>query len=341
MDGSATLVWIAPDAPDAGQSRAISSWALGRSLKLVLPTDQRPTPVATVVGEHVADDVETLVDHARDAIVAHDADGADRAISSAESLLRAHAELPQAAWLMAEVERCRSARWSRLPPVDVEAADRAWTRAEVLDGGRTPGIAEKAFAPRPPAATLGIGLTAAEGMQAWLDGQGVTATVDTSAGLHALVVTWASVPIWAQWIEVPAGSSSIAVDAPSPPRCSRSDVGLARIFDGAVHPGAVRCPHWVAASPGNQPGEVRLASCVSDGCGPLLPWLAPAPWTWTPPRSSGPTGRDHSGRWPAWATWSAVGAGATVVAGAAVILIDALKPAPTETRFVNNGLERE
>ncbi|MGO9832719.1 MAG: hypothetical protein ACLP1X_00745 [Polyangiaceae bacterium] len=338
---SATLVWIAPEAPDAGQSHAISSWALGRSLTLVLPTDQRPTPVAAVTGERVADDVETLIDHARDAIVAHDTDGADRALSSAESLLRAHAELPQAAWLMAEVERCRSARWSRLPPGDAEAAGRAWTRAEALDGGRTPGIAEKAFALRPAAATVGIGLTAAEGMQAWLDGKGVTATVETSAGPHALVVTWAGTPVWAQWIEVPAGSSSIAVDAPSPPRCSRSDVGLARIFDGEVHPGGVRCPHWVAASPGNQPGEVRLASCAVDGCGPPLLWLAPSPWTRTPPASSGPKGSDRSGRWPAWATWSAVGAGAAVVAGAVVILVDALKPAQPETRFVNNGLEKE
>ena len=256
----------------------------------------------------------------------------------------AHAELPQAAWLMAELERCRSARWSRVPPRDAEAADRAWKRAEALDGGRTPGIVEKPSASRPRAATLRIGLTGADDVQTWLDGKPVTATVETLAGPHALVVTWSGAPVWAQWIDAPAGSSSIAADAPSAPPCSRADVAQARIVEGDVRARNVRCPHWVAASPGEQPGEVRLATCDGEGCEPMLRWRAPEPWTWTPP--TGPKGtaerdRGPGGGWPAWATWGAIGAGAAVVAGAAVILVDALRPAQTETRFVNQGLEKE
>jgi hypothetical protein len=41
------------------------------------------------------------------------------------------------------------------------------------------------------------------------------------------------------------------------------------------------------------------------------------------------------------ATWGIVGAGAAIVAGATVILVDALRPTPQETRFVSGGLKTE
>jgi hypothetical protein len=337
MDGSATLVWIAPDAPDAPQSRALSAWALVRSLKLTLPPAERPPPLASLGGGHVADEVEVLLDRARDAIAARDAEGVDRALSGAESMLRAHAELPQAAWLMAEVERCRSTRWSRMPPEDGEAAGRAWRRAEGLDRGRTPGIVEKESLTHPPRALVDIGFASSPEMQVWLDGQRVGTQVETLAGLHALVVTWTGVPVWAEWIETPPGASSVVVDAPSPAPCSEPDVARTRIADGAVQAHDVRCSRWVAAAPGQHPGEVRVATCEADGCGPLLAFRAPEAWTWTPPHAH----EDKEGRWPAAATWGIVGAGAAIVAGAAVILVDALRPAPQETRFVSGGLKTE
>jgi hypothetical protein len=343
MDAPATLVWIAPDAPDAQQSRAMSSWALAHSVKLVAPPIERPPALASNGGEHVSDDVEILLERARDAIVAHDAEGADRALSDAESLLRVHPEVPQAAWLMAELERCRSTRWSRMPSPDPEAAERAWKRADALDGGRVPGISEKAFAEKPPAATVRIDLAPARGVQAWLDGKPIAAnTVDSHAGLHALVVTWAGVPVWAEWIESPPGNSSVAADAPSPSPCSQSDIAQTTIVDGAVYARNIRCAHWVAASPFGTSGEISLATCEADACGPWVRWHASEPWTWAPQSpATNQSDRDRGGRWPAWATWGAVGVGAAVVTGAAVILVDALRPAQTETRFVNNGLERE
>jgi hypothetical protein len=339
MDGSATLVWTAPDAPDAPQSRALSSWALARSLTLTLPPPERPPPLASLGGDHVADEVEVLLERARDAIAARDAEGVDRALSASESMLRAHAELPQAAWLMAEVERCRSTRWSRMPPEDAEAAGRALRRAEGLDGGRTPGIVERESVTRPPKASILIGLAPSPEIQVWLDGRRVGTTVETLVGLHALVVTWAGVPVWAEWIETPPGASSLAVDAPSPAPCSEPDVGRIRITDGAVKARDVRCSRWIAAAPGEQPGEVKVATCEAEGCGPLLAWRAPEAWTWTPPPQH-PHDHEKKG-WPAVATWGMVGAGAAIVAGAAVILVDVLRPAQQETRFVNGGLKTE
>ena len=82
-----------------------------------------------------------------------------------------------------------------------------------------------------------------------------------------------------------------------------------------------------------------MATCEPDGCGPLLAFRAPEAWTWTPPPP--PAGEDRKGRWPAVATWGIVGAGAAIVAGAAVILVDTLRPAPQQTRFVSGGLKTE
>jgi hypothetical protein len=338
----ATLVWIAPDAPDASQDRAISSLAVARDLRLVLPPDDGPPPMASAAGQSVAGEVETLMDRAHDDIVARDADGVDRALAAAESTLRAHAELPQAAWLMAEVERCRAARWSRLPYGDAEAADRSWKRADALDGGRVPGLVERESASRPAPATLRLGFADSVDLQAWLDGKPVTTTVESLAGVHALVLTWAGAPVWAEWIEAPAGSSSVDVDLPFPLPCSRADVTRVRVEGDTVHAPDVRCPRWVAALPGRRTGEVTFATCEAARCGPLLDWQPPGQWT-TPPAPASRTVQEHdaSRGWPAWARWTAVGAGAAIVAGAAVILVEGLRPAPVETRFVYAGTQRE
>jgi len=341
MDAAATLVWIAPDAPGAQQARAIASFGVARSLILAAPRDERPPAIAAAGGEAAAGEVEALLDRARDAIAARDAGAVDRALATAESLLHAHAELPQAAWLMAEVERCRAARFHRIPPGDAEAGNAAWSRAAALDGGRVPGIEERESTSRPAPATLRIAVASARELQAWLDGKPVATTVETTAGPHALILTWDGAPVWARWIDAPAGSSSVAVDLPFPTPCSASDVSRAHIHDDAVQAPDVRCSRWVAALPGAKEGDVRVATCEAGVCGPLIDWHAPAPSAWTQPVPRPIPERDASGRWPAWAKWTAVGAGAAIVTGATVILVEALRPAPVETRFKYGGLDTE
>ena len=70
----------------------------------------------------IADRVEKELDRAREAIAALDADVAERALARAETLLREHPELPQAAWLRAEVHRSWAARWTRVEPRDDQRA---------------------------------------------------------------------------------------------------------------------------------------------------------------------------------------------------------------------------
>jgi hypothetical protein len=333
----ATLVWIAPQPPDGGQARAIESWARARGVVLVAPREER-TPTLTV-DPKVGDDVESLLDRARDAIAARDGDAADRAIGTADSLLRAHPELPQAAWLMAEVERARSTRERRVPPVDDAAADRAWARAEAIDGGRVAGLGEQTSSSHPAAATIAIDVTPVD-THVWLDGEPVHGgAVETHAGPHVLAATWNGAPVWAQWVDTPAGSSTVHIVAPVAPACSADDVARAALHGesdgsrGSFDAAGVRCPTWVAAAPAAD--GVLFATCEREHCGPLLAWRPTASIPWRPPPDH------HGGGWPSWATWGLVGAGAVVATTVAIVASGVLKPAPTATQFVSGGVKQQ
>jgi hypothetical protein len=355
-DVPATLVWIAPAPPDADQQRAMSVWARAQKLDLVAPRDERPPAIALdpdVVGE-----VEDLLDRARDATAARDAEAIDHATASAESLLRAHPELPQGAWLMAEVERARSTRARRIVPPDPAAAERNAERADALDGGRIPGLGELTATAAAPAAELQLGFPADD--QAWFDGRPVPpegapptpangalptlppatvhATVATLAGLHAVVVTSGGSPIWAEWIELASGPTTLDADVPGPPACSGADVARARVAAATLYAEGVRCPRWIAMAPGTSPGGLAVASCEASQCGPLLEWHEAPAWSRPPPASARAS---HANHWPAWATWVLAGAGVAVATGVVIAASGALQAAPTETRFVTGGLKNQ
>jgi hypothetical protein len=342
-----TVLWLASAGDSPAETHALRSWSLAHGVELAPPRDEGPRGLA--VDYHLAADVEALLDRAHDAIAARDADGTDSALSAAESALRAHPELPQAAWLMAEVERTRSTRWRRIAPVDAEAAERAWLRAEALDGGRTAGLAEEAAEGHAAAATVTVE-SVPDGAVAWLDGVSLTdvSGIPTLAGPHVLAVTLASprfrpgsgeagdLPsggapgevLLARWIDVPAGPSRVAVPVSGTMPCSSSDLARASLGGEGISAAGVRCEQWIAVTSSATPGAIRVARCGRGGCGPLLEWSPLPAWSWSPPPARPADG------WPSWATWGIVGAGAAIVAGAIVVASGALQPASTETRFV-------
>jgi hypothetical protein len=328
-DAVATIAWIAPGPADAEQARTLASWGRARGVRLVPPREDRAPALA--VDPKVADDVDALLDRARDALAARDADAVDRSLGAAESTLRAHPELPQAAWLMAEVERVRALRLRRLAPVDADAAEKAWERAEAIDGGRVAGVGEQSGTAHPAPATIALDVAPAAAGR-WLDGvEASGGALATHAGLHTLVVTWEGAPVWAAWLDTPAGSSAVHVVAPAAPPCSADDVRHARVTGDVLDATGVRCPSWVAAAP--SPEGVRVAVCEQDRCGPLLPWRAPVAWTWTPGTAEPGSG----GRWPAWATWGIVGTAAAVVTVGVIAAAGGFKGSTNETQFVSGG----
>jgi hypothetical protein len=174
----------------------------------------------------------------------------------------------------------------------------------------------------------------------WLDGRATElqgGILATHAGVHAIVITWDDAPIWAAWVEVPPGSSTMHVAMTGPAPCSSGDLSLGRVAGGRIDAERVRCGAWVAALPGPRPSSVVVATCEADRCGALLEWNAPASgnWTWTPPPQHPP------GSWPNWATWGLVGAGAVIATSVVLVASGALQSAPTETRFVSGGIKAQ
>jgi hypothetical protein len=335
-----TLVWIAPAPPDAAQQRAMAGWARARGVELAPPRDERPPAIP--LGLSAADEIEDLLDHARDATAARDAGAVDRATAAAESLLRAHPELPQAAWLMAEVERARSTRWRRIEPSDPVAAERDAERADALDRGRVPGLGEVTAATPAPDAQLEVALR--DDTQAWLDGRpllGQTPTLATRAGLHALVVTAGGAPIWAVWIELGPGRTAIDADAPRAPPCSSADAARARLAGEALDARGVRCARWVAMAPGPHPGSLAIAMCEASQCGALFEWHEAPAWSRPAPVVAN-DGAGPARRWPAWATWTLAGAAAVGVGvGLGLAVAASGTAAPPATRFVTGGLKNQ
>jgi hypothetical protein len=326
-------VWLAPEPPDRQQASALQSWSSARGVSLSTPTPGGTSHLAVDSG--VGDRVESLLEAARDALAARESEQADRALESAESMLRAHPELLQGAWLMAEVERLRSTRFRRIPPVDLEAAERAWLRAEALDGGRVPGVGEESSTEHPAEAMVTLD-PLPDGAQGWIDGEPITArtiSFATHRGVHALILTKRGAPVWAAWLDTAAGSSTVHPNALAVAACSADDTERASISPQGIEGQRVQCQTWVAALAGAGPGEVRVALCKNGHCGPLVDWRAPAPWT-----QSTKVERARTAGWPVWATWTAVGAGAAIATG---LLIFALQPTSVETRFVTGGLKRQ
>jgi hypothetical protein len=357
----ATVVWIAAEGatgsatsplatPSEGARRSLEAWGRARGVKLVAPGEE-PAP-ATAIDWAAGELVESEIARAREALVGLDFEATEGALGRAEAALRDHPELPQAAWLKAEIERTWSVRWLRAN--DEARAKRAWQRAASLDGGRAPGLGEKAFegAADVTATVQFEGETT--GATVRLDGLPITpGQVTRGEGEHALTAARADGAVaWAEWVSLAQGSV-VRARLPEAPSCSRSDVAHARLNGAHGDAGdtvvahGVRCGLWVAALEGGSNGDervVRVATCEAESCSPLVEWrVAPSSsWTFAPAGPAGVPGGaspEPHAHWPAWATWTLVGVGVAGTAIAVVAAAGAFKSAPTETHFVNGGLQ--
>jgi hypothetical protein len=331
-DAAATIVWLGELPADAQATTSLTAWARSQRLSLAPPVDVARTSLTVDLG--IAATVEDWLDSARDALTARSAADVDRALAAAQSLLDAHPELPNAAWLMAEVERARAARFRRIAPTDVEAAERAGSRAIALDGGRLAGAGETQ-ATMPPTATITLQMRGASAEQVWMDGSPTTTpALESRAGPHAIVVTWQGVPIWATWIDAPPGASTVVLSQLDAPACSSPDLEQAHLAEGErVEAHLAQCPHWVAAAAGATPGAIRVATCEADQCTPLANWH-PAP-LWSQPVQPE---HNHRSGWPTWATWGLVGTGAAVAAGVVIAVVASSSRSAGE-EYVYGGLK--
>ncbi len=344
MSDDAPVVWLERDPPREDAVRALEAWARTRGLKLGTLETRVPTiPADPSLGERA----EAELERARLALATADADAVERALARAEAELRAHPEIPQAAWLRAEVERSWSARWLRLAPRDEARARVAWENAEALDGGRVPGIGETRF-PSPPRrrATVVIEGGAGPNVELRLDGVVLAASArspetryvaDVAAGEHQLVATVDGRVAFASWVTF-AGTdpAPVRIHLGESGACAAAQLAEVQAQGDVVRAPGVACPRWIAAIAGERRGAVRVARCRGDACGPLLEWRVEPLTDHGPPQPVTKTAP-----WPAWATWTLAGAGAIAVGSIALVATGVLETRPVEPRFVVGGARQQ
>lgn len=330
MTVAVPVVWLdtAKTAPSENVA-AVDAWARSRGLRLTgFASDDRlalPYPDAAVAR------VEAELDRAREAIAALDGPTADAALGRAEGELFAHPEVPQSAWLLAEILRARAARSKTIAPESPAAAAAALAEAKRLDGGRMAGLAEP---PDPEGDdTTPLVDVAVEGEEVGalrIDGtpsaQG-NAPLRVRAGRHHAAVFVAGKLAYATWFVAAPGSHLTVPQIRVP--CSRSDLAAVRLEGSRLSAERVRCDDWVAARRGAS--SLFVARCHRDGCGPLAEWRVLAPTAPLVPRY-------EDRRVPAWATWGAIGAVTLVVATVVLVGSGALESPPESTRFSYGGV---
>lgn len=259
--------------------------------------------------------IEALFSAARTAIGALRGAEADSALAEAEALIRAHSELPQAAWLLAEHHVISAERLQEENPT---RARELMMLAAVLECARGEAFHD-AFQPTPaselPAKTkLSVRGVQARDVLEW-DAESVGHSLETRAGEHHVRVLRAGRLVWSGWVSVGQAGNNVDLELAAPTPCSADD--LAGAIDGAQGPRAsaeTSCAEWAVAKLVR--GELRMARCRRAECGAwqtaVFAPLAERPAPGVIKVSKGV---------PRWLTYAAVGAGTALVAG--VILAQA------------------
>jgi hypothetical protein len=347
-DGDVTVVWLAETEASDEAERALEEWGRARSVRLRPAQESRRAGAIGLdrtMTEDLADRVDKELERAHEAIAALDADPAERALARAEALLREHAELPQAAWLRAEVERAWAARWMRVLPRDESRAAAAWQAAAALDGGRRAGVGETPFPPlEPVAVTIAVRGVRGRRIEVRLNGalvemtprgEGAEARVEIPPGEQHLVAYAAGQTVFASWVTMVAEEQRVELPLPARDACAAESFRAVRRENGGVLAPGIVCDRWVFAVPLPRPGAILVARCTRETCGPLLEWrterFIASPPLGVPPASG----------WPTWATWTLVGFGAATATTMALIATGVFESRPTEPRFIAGGVRVE
>ncbi len=271
---------------------------------VAVPKGTAPLTFPDYSSELVAE-IERLLERARTDGAALAEDEAQRALSEVERLLRAHPELPQAAWLMAERHELGASLAERTRAADSMDLRK---RSRVLEPERaaTFGQDPASLAPELPAFRLEIRGPLRRDRLEW-DGVDREFPADVREGEHQLRVLRDGELIWAGWVSVAAAEPVLELDATRVLACSAPDIGGTR--DGKVRPEApseVSCPAWAVLR--IQQGRPEIALCRRSSCGA---WYAAAPLA---PRAREKP-RSVAGGIPRWAGYAIAGAGAALIAG--------------------------
>jgi hypothetical protein len=255
--------------PTASEKMAIKAYERSRQTSVELELTPSKGSVASLPSTtyptydaELALRIESELDAARTAAASLDERRALEILSGVEAELRAHPELPQSAWLMAERWRIAE-RASELS--ELERA-RLAARAEALEGRRAAEFgAPAAPAAAPPAVHAAIeGLSPRDRLE--LDGAPVGRDVSTLAGEHHVRVFRGARLLFAGWVTLGAGASALVLKVPAIAACSEEDLaGLRVLGKQALPEPGTSCARWAVAK--RERGGLSIAECFADRCG--------------------------------------------------------------------------
>jgi hypothetical protein len=275
MSQTAVLVWLSATSVLPTFRADLDAFAHSRLLQLEAPRQNaaRFRVSASAYAPDAVAQIEISLEEARNAAASLEQGRALGALERAESVLREHPELPQSAWLMAEILE-QSAELEDAAPDGADAANAWRKRASALQGPRATPFADRFAAHEPELASqqqLTIeGLEPGDELE-W-DGIHTELTVMTAAGEHHVRVGRAGRLLWAGWLAVATGEHSVRLPVPETVACSSDDLGAGHLDKGrAIAPAHARCGSYVLARarPG---GGIEAALCERERCGQVVIW---------------------------------------------------------------------
>lgn len=362
MNHAVVIVWLGTAAAHASHEPALSSWAESRQVAVEEPAADAPLDDAHH-DDAVAARIESLASEAETAVFTDaDPDAARTALDNAEALVRSRPDLPEAAWLLADVLRTRADLVGRTDP---DSRVSLLRRAVILEGTRAaafaatthpspsprgasaqrathPDAAPKPSAPAPVAPTpsdpsvppsdgsTGASSVAIAGPLAaddvYVDGAPVNAARIVVPGEHHVRVLRDGRLAFAGFVTATAGAVRVAVPGVVP--CSSADLASVTLSDGRLSTGgAVACPSWAVARPTTEDG-IELATCHGAVCGTWLPWRP----NWGAPFEGPVHPAWHGAPNHAWILWTAAGALALVATSVALVASGAFEREPAPQR---------
>lgn len=308
MSQTAVLVWLSAASVLPTFRADLAGYAESRWLRLEAPRENAASFRNAAYAPDVVAEVEALLEEARSATASLEQSRALGALERAETRLHEHPELPQAAWLMAEELELR-ADIEAAAPEGASSARALRERAAALEGARA-----LPFSDRDPHVDLAPPIThgvSRDGLEPndvleW-DGIASAETFAVASGEHHARVLRGGRLLWAGWVGVGEGDTRVHLPVPESPSCSPDDIGSAHIAGGrAIASERTRCESYVLAR-AHAGGGVEAALCERNVCGKVVIFQRNA----HPAAAASRSERT----WPAWATYTLVGAGGVLATG--------------------------
>ena len=274
MSQTAVLVWLSATSLLPTFRADLDAFAHSRLLRLEAPRENAAPFHASAYAPDAVAQLESTLEEARNAAASLEQSRALAALERAEHVLREHPELPQSAWMMAEILE-QSAELAGMAPDGAEAASALRKRATALEGPRATPFSDRATERDPEhGSTQHLAIEGLEPGDA-LEWDGV-ATDDsalvTAAGAHHARVTRNGRLMWAGWLEIAEGKPSVRLPVPETVACSSDDIGRGYFSGGrAIAAAHARCDSYVLAR-ARSGGGIEAASCERDRCGKVVIW---------------------------------------------------------------------